>query len=151
MWGIGEQSVGIWHAELGSYLEAIRIFLRLLYCCYYKPPRILWYESWSLHIANKCAIVSQNRTENKLIFKNLVWECTSFVYDCVQEYNTIKFMHILICMRKWFTTVDQCVMNILLVCNIQTSPCSLEIISVFHCNHLINCWLPANCCYMRPH
>lgn len=151
MWGIGSILSGcdmlrwsvIWESLMFSSWGCFTVAMTWPY----KPSRI-----WKLHVANKCAIVlGQNRTENKLIFKNLVWEYCSFVYACIQEYNMIKFMHVLICMRKWFTTVDQCVMNISLVCNIETSPCSLEIISVFHCNHLINCWLPANCYCMCPH
>lgn len=42
------------------------------------------------------------RTEQKnpLIFKNLAWEYCSIVNECIQEYDMIKFMHVLICMRK---------------------------------------------------
>lgn len=85
--GTWERAAGVWHVE-GCHLGALTFsswgFFILFIASADKPSRILWYYPWSLHVAYKCGtVLSQNRTENKWIFRNLVWEYCVFVYGSV--------------------------------------------------------------------
>lgn len=101
-WGHEEErgrALVLWHKEPGSELLGCDMpravtwepltfsswgFFLLFIAWADKPSWILWYYPGSLHVANKCGtVLSQNRIENKQIFRNLVWEYCSFVYESV--------------------------------------------------------------------
>lgn len=140
--GIWGQSVGMWPHDGHQYFspEACIIIAWSYKLC--------WFTAVIPAIKKLLFLTSQERWENKVIFKNSVWVYCFIVNECVQDYGLTIFVHVLICMSKWFSTVYQCVRNLtscLLHPNLATS---LEILSVFHYNLLTSYWLPANLFYM---